>query len=308
MNVLVTGGAGFIASNLVDSLLYEGYRVTVVDNLTKGDSSHVSAKASFYQANILDNKLDRIFSDTCPEVVFHFAAQVDVQTSMNRPEHDAMSNIIGTINVLQCCIKYGVKKIIYASTAAVYGVPSFIPLSEEHPKNPISFYGASKYAPERYIELFSELHGLDYTILRYANAYGMRQDPSGEGGVVSIFLSKLLKGKPIVIFGDGEHTRDFVYVKDIVAANLAAISEGRNQIYNVSCNRQTSINQLLRLICKLTGRSFEPMYSPARKGEIIHSCLNNTKAVLELGWKPQYDLEHGLQETINYYRENLINT
>jgi UDP-glucose 4-epimerase len=301
MNVLVTGGAGFIASNLVDSLLALGYRVIVVDNFSTGNPSHVSPLVKFYQMDIIDERLDQVFLETQPEIVFHYAAQIDVQTSMKDPGLDATSNILGTINVLQCCKKYKARKLIYASTAAIYGLPNYLPLTEDYPANPISFYGLSKLAPEKYIELFSKQHGLEYTILRYSNAYGIRQSANGEGGVISIFLSRLLNAEAAIIHGDGEHTRDFVYVKDIVSANLKAISLGANQTYNISCNQQTSLNQLLKLMCKLTGRPFNPVNYPARDGDIVHSRLDNTKAYKELGWQPHFTLERGLKEMIDYY-------
>ncbi|OXS55917.1 UDP-glucose 4-epimerase [Cohnella sp. CIP 111063] len=304
MNVLVIGGAGFIASNLVDALLQEGYNLAVIDNLSTGARRSLSSSVKFYNLNILDNTLERAFQEFRPQIVFHYAAQVDVQTSITNPSLDAEANIIGTLRVLQCCTDYGVRKLIYASTAAVYGTPKNLPLTEEHPNNPISFYGLSKLVPEKYIELFSEQYGLEYTILRFSNAYGIRQSSKGEGGVVSAFLSRLLRGENVVIYGDGNHSRDFIYVKDIVSANLQAITLGTNRVYNISCSRQTSINQLLETMCELTGRPFQPTYCPARTGDIVHSRMDNYKARHELGWEPKYSLEHGLEEMINYYFKN----
>lgn len=301
MNVLVTGGAGFIASHLVDSLLEQGHNVTVVDNLTSGNSDQIPSGANFYHADILDPSLEQTFCKIRPEVVFHYAAQIDVKVSTTQPELDAMSNVIGTIKVLELCRKYGANKIVYPSTAAVYGDTEQVPISEEHRKNPISFYGISKYTPERYIELYSKLHGLDYTILRYANVYGIRQNPKGEAGVIPIFLSKLLKNERPVIFGSGEQTRDFLYIKDVLAANMLALSNGSRDIYNISNNRSTSVNHLLQLMCELTSRSFDPIYTTARLDDIVHSRLDNSKAIEQLGWKPNYDLRSGLDEVIKYY-------
>lgn len=301
MNVLITGGAGFIASHLVDSLLHAGHQVSVVDNLSTGNYDYLPPNAELFQTNILDEQLDRAFMACRPQIVFHHAAQIDVQTSMKKPDFDAMTNIVGTLKVLECCRKYGVKKIVYASSAAVYGVPELLPITEDHRKKPISFYGVSKFSPERYIELFSDLYGLDYTILRYSNVYGIRQDPKGEGGVISSFLSKLLLRENPTIFGDGEQTRDFIYVKDVVSANIAAITKGYRGTYNISCNSQLSVNRLLQLMCSIMDRPFEPQYESPREGDIIHSRLDNTKAIHDLRWRPSHDIESGLTETINYY-------
>ncbi|GAB6137405.1 hypothetical protein JCM15060_05940 [Halanaerobaculum tunisiense] len=211
--------------------------------------------------------------------------------------------ITGTVNLLEYCQQYDVEKIVYASSAAVYGQPEYLGVDEEHPVDPISYYGVSKHTPEHYLKVFHQLYDLDYTILRYANAYGIRQDPKGEGGVISIFVDQFLQGEPPIIFGDGEQTRDFVYVDDIAEANLAALEQGDGEIINISCNVQTSINQLVDIMNQVIGLDLEPAYQESRSGDIKHSYLVNDKAQEILDWQPQYDLQAGLQETFAYYQD-----
>jgi UDP-glucose 4-epimerase len=256
---------------------------------------------NFYNVDIRDSALDDIFAKVQPDYVIHHAAQVDVQTSLLSPTEDANINILGTINLLKACVKAGVKKLIYASSAAVYGAPHYLGVDEKHPICPESFYGMSKYTPEHYIRIFSELTGLKYTVLRYANVFGPRQDPTGEGGVVAIFVDKMLKGVAPNIYGTGEQTRDFVYVKDVARANLAALTEGDNQIINIGCNIQTTVIQLFEALNKIISKDLQPVYKPARYGDILHSYLNNSKARDILNWAPMYSLERGLRETIEYF-------
>ncbi|MBU7319642.1 NAD-dependent epimerase/dehydratase family protein [Paenibacillus oleatilyticus] len=303
MNILVTGGAGFIASHIVDALIEAGHRVYVIDNLSTGNREHLNEQASYYEVDILGEQIAEIFAETKPEIVIHHAAQIDVQTSIQNPMFDAKVNILGTIALLEQCRNHGVRKIIYASSAAVYGTPEYLGVDERHPLRPLSFYGISKHTPEHYIEAFSHLYDLDYTILRYANVYGIRQDPKGEGGVVSIFVDKLLRGEQPIIFGDGEQTRDFIYVKDIVSANMAALEKGSRGLFNVSCNEQTSVKELLQLMSELCGATFAPEYRAPRPGDIVHSRLDNTAAAQLLDWQPRYSLRDGLKETCDYYRK-----
>lgn len=302
MRILVTGGAGFIASHIVDALIELGHEVTVVDNMRTGRMENVHPQAKLHVIDILHDQLEAVFAQASPEVVIHHAAQIDVQTSLQRPAEDAQINIIGTIKLLEHCRTYGVRKLIYASSAAVYGAPEYLGVDERHPLAPISFYGVSKLTPERYIQVFSELYGLDYTILRYANVYGPRQDPKGEGGVVSIFLGKLLNEEIPLIFGDGEQTRDFIYVKDIVSANVTSLDKGSRAVVNISSNSQITVNDLLRMMCGICGVPFAPHYAAPRAGDIVHSRLDNGLAEKLLGWSPGYSLEEGLRETIGYYR------
>ncbi len=299
MRVLVTGGCGFIGSHIVDGLVAAGHEVFIVDNLSTGNLANLNPKAKLFELDVRDEKLGEVFAEVKPEVVYHEAAQIDIAKSVADVGFDASVNVLGTVNVLSCCRDYGVGKIIYASSAAVYGDPQYLPVDEKHSIGPLSFYGVSKYSPELYIKTFSHLYGLKYTILRYANVYGIRQDPKGEGGVVSIFVDCLLKGKTPKIFGDGEQTRDFVYVKDIAAANLLALTKGDNQIINVSTNKRTTVNELLEVMSE---GKVEGEHLPARNADILHSALDNSKAAEFLGFAPKYTLAEGLKETMEYYR------
>lgn len=301
MKVLITGGAGFIASHLTDELIQQGHEVAVLDNLSTGKREFLNPNALFYNMDITDPSIERVFSEFKPQIIYHHAAQIDVQHSLRDPVHDANVNILGTIAILEQSRKHGVQKIIYASSAAVYGPPDALPVDESHPVRPLSYYGISKHTPEHYIQVYANLYGLDYTILRYANAYGIRQDPKGEGGVISIFLDKLLNGQTTVIYGDGEQTRDFVYVKDIVAANIAAMTRGSRGLFNISRNEQTSVNELLSIMNEILGINAIPRYAQERPADIVHSRLNNEAAIRELLWKPEFSVRQGLLETCTYY-------
>ncbi|RII35759.1 NAD-dependent epimerase/dehydratase family protein [Clostridium chromiireducens] len=307
MKVVVIGGAGFIGSNIVDELVNNNYEVCVIDNLSTGRIENLNDKARFYKCDITNiDALKLVFQIEEPEVVYHFAAQIDVQTSLIKPGFDANINIIGTINVLECCRKYEVKKIVYPSSAAVYGNPEYLPVDEKHPVEPISFYGISKHTPEHYIKTFCNLCDIRYTIFRYSNVYGMRQDPKGEGGVVSIFIDKFLNNKLPVIYGSGEQTRDFIYVKDIAKANLLALSKGDNKIVNISTNVPVTVNRLFQTMKDIFESDVEVIHKQSRQGDILHSYLDNTLAREFLGWNPEYDFENGIRETIEYYKKLYI--
>ncbi|PMQ01790.1 MAG: UDP-glucose 4-epimerase [Dictyoglomus sp. NZ13-RE01] len=303
MKILVTGGAGFIGSHIVDLLVENGYEVVIIDNLSTGKEGFINKKAVFYKKDITDDDLYEIFEKEKPNYVIHQAAQIDVQKSINDPMFDLKVNVLGTVNLLECCRKFNIKKIVYASSAAVYGDPEYLPIDENHKVNPISFYGVSKHTPEHYLDVYSKLYGLKYTILRYANVYGIRQDPKGEGGVISIFIDRMLRGERPIIFGDGNQTRDFVYVKDVAKANLLALERGDNEILNISTGKPTSINELVEIMNKIMNTSLKPIYSDPRKGDIVHSYLDNRKALKVLGWRPEYSLEDGLREAVEYYKE-----
>ncbi|MEH7384981.1 NAD-dependent epimerase/dehydratase family protein [Bacillus sp. JJ1521] len=302
MKVLVTGGAGFIGSHIVDLLVELGYEVIVVDNLSSGNSTFLPPNITFYKADIQSSILNEIFMKEKPAYVIHQAAQVDVSRSILDPSEDAENNVLGTVRLLSCCIKHNVQKIIYASSCAVYGETDDCSITESFPIKPLSFYGLSKYTPEVYIKLFHDLYGLPYTILRYANIYGPRQSPKGEGGVVSIFLKKLISKEAPAIFGNGEQTRDFVYVKDVAMANMLSLHKGENEILNISRNEKTSINQLYHMITSIVvSNPPSPFYQAPRKGDILYSKLDNAKAKRILGWEPKYNLMKGLQESYEYY-------
>lgn len=303
LNIIVTGGAGFIGSNLVDRLIEEGHKVIVIDNLITGKKENVNREAKFYKMDICDEKIRDIFKNEKINVVCHNAAQIDVQKSINNPIFDGDVNILGTINILEACKEANVKKIIYSSTAAAYGEPEYLGIDENHPINPISFYGISKYTPEQYIKIYSKLYNIDYTILRYSNVYGIRQDPKGEGGVIAIFMDKLFKGESPIIFGDGTATRDFIYVEDIVEANIKALHKGSKEVFNIGTGKATSINELFYLMKKIMDIDIEVEYGQERKGDIKHSYFNISKAKEKLGWTPRFELEEGLYKTIEYYKK-----
>lgn len=306
MRVLVTGGAGFIASHIVDELVQLHHEVSIVDNLSTGNEKNVNKKAIFYKCDITDrDRLKIAFEVERPEVVIHHAAQIDVQTSLNSPAFDAETNIVGTINILECCRHFDVRKIIYPSSAAAYGEPKYLPLDENHQVDPVSFYGISKLTPEYYIKKYASLYGVNYTIFRYANVYGERQVPKGEGGVVSIFTQRLLNNEAPFIFGDGEQTRDFIYVKDIAQANIFALSKGDNELLNISTNKAITINELLKVMKDISGSTVDAVYKEVRKGEILHSYLDNRRAEEKLDWKIKVEFGDGIRNTIEYYK-NLI--
>lgn len=296
MKVLVTGGAGFIGSHTVDLMLQKGVQVVIVDNLRTGKIINKAAK--FYQVDICSGDLGQIFEIERPEFVIHLAAQVSVNESLTDPWTDAQINILGLINLLNNCIQYDIKKIIFASSAAVYGKPIVSVVEEEHQTVPISFYGLSKLTAESYIKMYAKLHGLKYAILRYANVYGTNQLLSGEGGVVAIFIDTLLKNKTPVIFGTGEQTRDFIYVKDVARANFLVLTNGDNEIINISSNTATTINELLLVIQSIFKKEISPIYRPPKEGDIFYSVLSNTKAKNLLKWETGCLLEEGLEKVI----------
>ena len=302
MKVLVTGGAGFIGSHVVETLINWGHEPVVADNFLSGKREFVHPKVRVYDIDITSPKLKEVFEKEKPKAVIHLAAQVDVAFSIKDPVTDAYHNILGTINLLTCCHRYNIQKFIFSSSCAVYGDKDDISIPETSPIHPLSYYGISKYTSELYIQIFNSLHHLPFTVLRYANVYGPRQTPKGEGGVVSIFFQKILKGESPYIFGDGEQTRDFVFVKDVAAANVLSIEKGTNEIFNIGSNTKTSINDLFRMISKAESKQISAIYMPNREGDIRYSCLDNRKAANLLGWQPSFDLFTGLDETLKYYK------
>lgn len=302
MKVLVTGGAGFIGSHLVEALRGAGHAVVVVDDLSTGKRQRVPDGVPFYRLDVRDPALADVFATEQPEVVSHQAGHVSVPGSIADPMHDASVNVVGTVNVLEQARRHGARKVIYASSVAVYGDPVALPVQETHPARPQSPYGLSKWIGERYIELFHTLHGLEFTVLRYANVYGPRQDPYGEAGVVSIFVSRMLAGEPVTIHGDGEQTRDFVYVGDVAAANLRALERGNGGVYNVGTGYATAVNQLFHILRHLTDYPRAPQHGPPRPGDVRHSVLDANRAAAELGWRAETSLREGLAQTVEYFR------
>jgi UDP-glucose 4-epimerase len=298
MKVLITGGAGFIGHHFVEKLVKENIDVVIVDNLSSGSKEQIPKSAVFYEANIEDVNIEDIFACEKPDYVVHLAAQVSVQISMSNPLVDCQTNIAGTINLLENCVKYKVKKFIFASSAAIYGEPEYLPIDEDHPQHPISFYSLSKQTSEQYIRLFSNHFGLNYSILRFANVFGPGQNSHGEAGVISIFLHSILEHTAPIIYG-GEQTRDFVYVKDIADAIYSALSKGRNQTYNISTNTETKINDLLTIMLKKVNSNLIPVVKPQRVGDIGQSRLDNMKARTDLLWVPRYSLDRGIKETVD---------
>lgn len=305
MKVLVTGGAGFIGSHVVDQLIADNWQVVVVDNLSTGRKHYVHPSAKFYACDITSDELEHVFAQEKPDAVIHQAAQIDVRQSMIAPLRDATVNIVGTVRLLECALAHHVQKFIYASSAAVYGMPLGEFIEESHQTLPLSCYGISKHTPEQYIRVLSEQYGMDYTILRYANVYGERQELTGEGGVIPSFIQKMLMNIPPAIYGDGLQTRDFIHVEDVAAANVAALRHGAREVLNVATNRSLSINDLVELLNEMMSMRIEPVYLPAREGDIRHSCLNNHKAREVLKWEPQVSLHRGLNQTIQYVRSKM---
>lgn len=301
MKVLITGGAGFIGLHFVEKLVKEKIDVVIVDNLSSGIKERIPKSGAFYDVDIEDKSIETIFAIEKPDYVVHLAAQVSVQVSMKNPLADCLANIAGTVNLLQNCVKYNVKKFIFASSAAVYGEPAYLPIDEDHPQHPISFYSLSKQTSEQYIKLYAKHFGLNHSILRFANVYGPGQNSHGEAGVISIFLNSILEQTPPIIYG-GEQTRDFVYVKDVADGLYSALHNGRNCTFNLSTNTETKINELLMLMLKKVNSHLTPVIKPQREGDIGQSRLNNTKALTELHWIPRYSLDRGLQETIDMYQ------
>jgi UDP-glucose 4-epimerase len=305
MKVLVTGGAGFIGSHVVDALIQQGYQVVVVDNLSTGHPENINPAATFYQTDICNSKLEGIFEKERPEFVSHQAAQTVIQKSNEDPALDARQNILGSLNLIFQCLRFGVKKTVYASSAGVYGEPEHCPVDENHPINPISYYGISKHTVEHYLHLAHLQHRLGYVVLRYSNVYGPRQNTEGEAGVVAIFTRQMLQGERPTIFGKGDKTRDYIHVSDVATANLVAMEGDRNGIYNIGTGVETSDQEMFNLLAELTGYQSNPYYAPVRKGEIYKICLDSSKAQKELGWQPRFLLREGLRETVNYYRSVL---
>lgn len=295
MKVLVTGGAGFIGSHIVDLLIREGLEVAVLDNLTTGVRENIDPRATFFEMDIRDEKLTELFLRERFDYVIHEAAQTTVVHSIESPSYDCDVNVRGLVNLLEASRLSGVKRVVFASSAAIYGDTEVFPIREDFAKEPLSFYGESKLTGERYLDLYYKNFGLEYVVLRYANVYGERQGSGGEGGVVSIFWQKLTAGEGLTICGDGKQTRDFVYVKDVARANLRALFTDKvNRSYNISTKRETSIQELARLFGQVTKRDIPIDYVPKREDDIVRSVLDNHDAAVGLGWAPQYTLQDGV--------------
>jgi UDP-glucose 4-epimerase len=309
--VLVTGGAGFIGSHLCDRLLAEGHRVIAVDELTTGRIANLSEargygkEFTFYNMDVRNDGFRTVFERHRPEIVMHLAAQAGVRPSLDDPEHDASVNILGTLNVLECSYRTGVRKIVYAASGGtVYGEPRRLPTKETAVggAHPLSPYGISKKVMEDYLRFYQRFHGLDFTALALANVYGPRQDPAGEAGVVAIFTAKMMEGESPTIHGDGNQTRDYVFVDDVVHAFSLAQERGSGRLINIGTGLETSVNGLYRLLAEVTGFTGQPLYGPLPPGEARRSALDIELAQEVLAWHPWTHLEDGLKETVAYIR------
>lgn len=297
MNVLVTGGAGFIGSHTVDKLIAANVTTVVID---RAEPKYKNEKAIYYRLDLNSPETEDVFKNHSFDCVIHLAAQASVAVSVADPVHDATDNVMASVRVIELCKKYNVKRIIVSSSAALYAIPQYLPVDEKHPISFLSPYAVSKHTMEEYVKL----SGLSYIIFRYANVYGPRQDPHGEAGVVSIFTEKMIKNQPLEIHGDGEQTRDFVYVSDVAEMNCRAVnSPVSGVVLNVSTNTQTSVNDLFSAIQRNTDYTLSPNRSPSRPGDIKHSVLNNSSAAEALNFKPQTTLEDGLAETVRFFKQ-----
>lgn len=303
MKILVTGGAGFIGSHLTDAFIELGHEVVVVDNLVTGRKENLNPKAKFYEADIRGAEIAEIFAREKFQVVCHQAAQMDVRKSVADPRYDADVNIIGTLNLLEQAGKTGVQSILFASSGgAMYGEQEQFPAEEEHRTWPASPYGITKLTCEKYIAFFGKNYGMKYGLMRYANVYGPRQSPHGEAGVVAIFTSRLLAGEQPIINGDGKQTRDYVYVGDVVRANVAALNYAHSDYFNVGTGIETDVNELFGHLNRITGNRAQEQHGEAKPGEQMRSVLDWSKAKRLLGWEPQMKLSDGLLETVKWFQ------
>ena len=306
MKVLVTGGAGFIGSHVVDRLVQEGHEVVVVDNLSTGKRRNLNRAARFFKLDIQSWRLERVFRNERPNIVMHLAAQMDVRKSVEDPIFDAQVNVLGMLNVLQQAVRHGVRKVVFSSSGgAIYGEQEIYPAPESHVMRPLSPYGISKLCGEQYLSYYQRVSGLQMVNLRYANVYGPRQDPDGEAGVVAIFIQKLLNNEQAIVNGNGRQTRDFVYVEDVVEANLAVMGQETQGTYNVGTGEETSINDLLRILVSRTNSTCKEVHGPAKTGEQVRSVIDSGKLRQELSWEPRTELSEGLKRTVDYFREQM---
>jgi UDP-glucose 4-epimerase len=303
VKVLVTGGAGFIGSHLSDRLLAAGHEVAIVDNLATGKRENLPPDAAFHEVDIRSEELGKAFEREKPEAVCHLAAHIDVTRSVRDPAYDASVNILGALNVLECCRRYSVRKVLYAGTGgALFGEPSYLPVDESHPVDPISPYGVSKHTVEHYLFAYRHNFGLQYTVLRYPNVYGPRQDPHGEAGVVAIFSLQLLSGVRPTIFGDGTKTRDYCYVGDIVNANMLALNTQVCGVYNLGRAIEVSDLEIFEAVRDAVGTDVVPIFGEKRPGEVEHIALDASRARADLGWEWEVDLSEGVGEAVAFYR------
>jgi len=304
VKILITGGAGFIASTIADAYLDAGHDVAIVDNLYSGKRENVPAKARFHEVDIVSPQIADVLDAERPDVISHHAAQMDVRLSVASPAFDAEVNVVGTIRLLEAAVKVGVKKVVFASSGgAAYGEQERFPAREDDRTNPVSPYGVSKRSGEHYLFYYHAVHGLPYVALRYANVYGPRQDPHGEAGVVAIFCEKLLRDEPPRINGDGKQTRDYVFIEDLVRANLKVLETSFVGAINIGTGRETDVVTLARKLVELSGKKVEPVHGAAKAGEQRRSVIDPALAKRELGWEPRVSLDDGLRRTYEWFRD-----
>lgn len=308
MKILVTGGAGFIGSHVADAYIEMGHEVVIVDNLSMGRVENINPKAHFVKMNIQDDQILKLFESERFDVVNHHAAQMDVRLSVADPIYDANNNIIGTINLLQAAVKTGVKKFIFISSGgAIYGEQDYFPADEDHPTRPVSPYGITKLTGEKYLYFYHYVYGIQFVVLRYGNVYGPRQNPKGEAGVVAIFTSRMLNSGQPIINGNGLQTRDYVFVGDVVDANVKALNYDQCDYFNIGTGIETTVNELFHKLRHLTNANVEEVHGPAKSGEQLRSVLSIEKAQRLLQWRPKVSLEEGLVRTVEFFKSNFKN-
>ena len=311
MKILVTGGAGFIGSHTVDALVAAGqHQVSIIDNLTAGKRHQVNPAARFHEIDLRDaDAVRRVITAERPEVIVHLAAQMDVRRSVADPSFDAQVNVVGFLNLMESARQHGLRRVIFSSTGgAIYGEQEKFPAPEDHPLHPVSPYGVAKLATEAYLFFYKVQYGIDYTALRYGNVYGPRQDPHGEAGVVAIFCGRMLEGKPCTIYGDGKQTRDYIFVGDVVRANLAAANANISGAINVGTGIETNVNDLYHTLGTVADVTRAPEYAPARPGEQSRSVISPARAAQLLNWRPQVELAKGLDQTFTYFKDRSGNS
>jgi UDP-glucose 4-epimerase len=306
MRILVSGGAGFIGSHTVDALVTRGgHEIAIIDDLSAGKRQQVNPAARFHQVDLRDASAVRgVIERERPEVLVHLAAQMDVRRSVADPAFDAQVNLVGFLNLMEAGREHGLRRVIFSSTGgAIYGEQECFPCDEQHPQRPVSPYGIAKLATEKYLFFYQAQYGIDYVAMRYANVYGPRQDPHGEAGVVAIFCGRILEGRPVTIYGDGGQTRDYVFVADVVRANVAAVTATVSGAFNIATGVETSVNQLYETLASIAGTSRAAEFGPARAGEQRRSVILPARAAKELGWGPQVELSDGLAQTLRFFRD-----